>query len=200
MPPGGLLARFLGTGTPLGQAGLHQACILLEPPGARLLIDCGMTALASLGRIGVDPGDIDAVLISHLHGDHFSGLAPLVLDATLRPRCRLLVIAGPSATRWRVEQALDVLGWSPVRIDTANFVTLVLGVASSVAGCEVTAFEVQHNPATSPTGLRITLNGLTIGTPAMPAGATRSSKSPVMQTCSFAEPGGSIRPMTASST
>ena len=32
-----------------------------------------------------------------------------------------------------------------------------------MAGCEVTAFEVPHNPATSPTGLRLSVNGITIG-------------------------------------
>ena len=49
----------------------------------------------------MDPRAIDAVLISHLHGDHFGGLPLLLLDATLRPRTRPLVIAGPAATRLR---------------------------------------------------------------------------------------------------
>jgi ribonuclease BN (tRNA processing enzyme) len=163
MPSGGVLLRFLGTGTPIGLGGLHQACILLETPSARVLIDCGMTALASLGRIGLDPGEIDAVVISHLHGDHFGGLAPLVLDATLRPRVRPMLIAGPPATRERLEQALEIFGWTTARIDAANFVDLVPGVATSVVDAEITAVEVQHNPATSPTGLRITVNGITIG-------------------------------------
>jgi ribonuclease BN (tRNA processing enzyme) len=163
MPPRGPLVRFLGTGTPIGQRGLHQACILVETADHKLLIDCGMTALASLGRIGVDPGEIDAVAISHLHGDHFGGLAPLLLDATLRPRARPLTIAGPAATRSRVEQALEVFGWTTSRLDVADFVELVPGVPRSICGCEVTAFAVLHNPATSPTGLRITVNGVAIG-------------------------------------
>src|SRR5689334_13334599 len=106
------LIRFLGSGTPLGQRGLHQTSILVETTDHRLLIDCGMTVLASFGRVGMDPLDIDAVLISHLHGDHFGGLPLLLLDAALRHRARPLTIAGPAATRFRTEQALEVFGWT----------------------------------------------------------------------------------------
>jgi ribonuclease BN (tRNA processing enzyme) len=87
--------RFLGTGTPIGLAGLHQACIMVETDTHRLLLDCGMTALASLGAAKVAPAEIDAVIISHLHGDHFGGLASLLLDATMRERPRPLSVAGP---------------------------------------------------------------------------------------------------------
>src|SRR5690242_9083861 len=88
--------QFLGTGTPLGLDGLHQACLLVTTDdGSNLLVDCGMTALASLGRAGLGPDHIDGVLISHLHGDHFGGLAPLLLDASMRSRERPLTVAGP---------------------------------------------------------------------------------------------------------
>lgn len=126
----GPLVRFLGTGTPLGLRGLHQSCILVETRGHRVLVDCGMTALTSLGRIGIDPAEIDAVVISHLHGDHFGGLPLLLLEATLRARSRPLTIARPAATRRRVEQALELFGWTSARIDAATFVPLVPGVAA----------------------------------------------------------------------
>jgi ribonuclease BN (tRNA processing enzyme) len=159
----GPLVRFLGSGTPLGQRGLHQACILVETTEHTLLIDCGMTVLTSLGRIGVDPAHIDAVFISHLHGDHFGGLPLLLLDATLRPRARPLTIAGPAATRFRTEQALEIFGWTSTRIDLANFIHLVPGATYAIAGCGVTAFDVRHDPATAPTGLRLMAGGFTIG-------------------------------------
>jgi ribonuclease BN (tRNA processing enzyme) len=155
--------QFLGTGTPIGLRGLHQACILVETQTQNILIDCGMTALASLGRIGLDPAEIDAVIISHLHGDHVGGLPLLLLDATLRGRARPLVIAGPAATRQRVAQALEVFGWTSARLDMATFVGLEPGVTQSIAACEVTATEVAHNPATAPTGLRLVADGVTIG-------------------------------------
>jgi ribonuclease BN (tRNA processing enzyme) len=155
--------HFLGTGTPLGLEGLHQACILIENGHQKLLVDCGMTALASLGRAHVDLRDIDAVLISHLHGDHFGGLAPLLLDASMRPRQKPLTIAGPAQTRERAAECLKLFGWTSASVDVAEFVVLEPGQTTTIGGCAVTAHQVPHNPATAPTGLRITLQGRTIG-------------------------------------
>src|SRR5690242_15689630 len=76
--------RFLGTGTPLGTGGRLQACILLEADGERLLLDCGMTSMAALGRANVEPGGLSGVAISHLHGDHVGGVPLLLLDARIR--------------------------------------------------------------------------------------------------------------------
>jgi ribonuclease BN (tRNA processing enzyme) len=121
-----------------------------------------MTVMTSLGRIGMDPLDIDAVLISHLHGDHFGGLPLLLLDATLRHRARPLMIAGPAATRLRTQQALDVFGWTSASLELADFIHLVPGMRSFIAGCDVTAFNVKHDPATAPTGLRLITESVTI--------------------------------------
>ncbi len=45
-----------------------------------LLLDCGFTlkeATARLSLLGLHPADIDAVLVSHEHGDHVKGVGPL---------------------------------------------------------------------------------------------------------------------------
>jgi ribonuclease BN (tRNA processing enzyme) len=160
----GPLVTFLGTGTPLGLQGLHQSCILIETRDQRLLLDCGMTALTSLGRRGLDPSQIDAIVISHLHGDHFGGVPLLLLDASLRGRPMPLTIAGPADTRRRVQQSLEVHGWrSAFMMEAATFVELVPGVSRRLAGCDVTAFEVPHNLATAPTGIRLVTDGAVIG-------------------------------------
>jgi ribonuclease BN (tRNA processing enzyme) len=159
----GVRLQFLGTGTPIGLAGLHQACILIETHGRRLLLDCGMTALASLGRAGLSPADIDAVVVSHLHGDHFGGLAPLLLDATMRPRPRPLHIAGPAATRERVRELLTLFGWGSANVDAAEFIALEPGETTELAGCRISALAVPHNPLTSPTGVRLESDGAILG-------------------------------------
>lgn len=51
---------------------------LIEAGGARLLIDAGLAARELAERLdsaGVDPASLDAVLISHEHGDHARGAA-----------------------------------------------------------------------------------------------------------------------------
>lgn len=65
----------------VGCSGSHPgpdvACssYLLEHDGFRLLIDLGNGALGPLQRF-VDPRDIDAIFITHLHGDHWLDLIP----------------------------------------------------------------------------------------------------------------------------
>ncbi|HWH32550.1 MAG TPA: MBL fold metallo-hydrolase [Egibacteraceae bacterium] len=65
--------------TVMGCAGTHpaadRACssYLVEHDGYRLLVDCGNGALSNVQKT-LDPADIDAVLLSHLHVDHFGDL------------------------------------------------------------------------------------------------------------------------------
>lgn len=48
--------------------------LLIEHANKRLLIDCGWTAKAALAEHGLGVGDIDAIFITHIHGDHVFGL------------------------------------------------------------------------------------------------------------------------------
>jgi ribonuclease BN (tRNA processing enzyme) len=48
---------------------------LVEEQGFRMLVDCGNGVFAKLRRF-VDYPDVDAVVISHLHADHFLDLVP----------------------------------------------------------------------------------------------------------------------------
>ncbi len=73
------------------------------------LLDCGATALVAMRRCGIDPASIDAIFLSHLHGDHFAGLPFLLLEQHfVGRRDRPLVIAGPAGTEQRVMAALEV--------------------------------------------------------------------------------------------
>jgi ribonuclease BN (tRNA processing enzyme) len=38
------------------------------------LLDCGPTSLLAMKRAGIDPRRLDAIILSHLHGDHFGGI------------------------------------------------------------------------------------------------------------------------------
>src|SRR5215213_129862 len=100
---------FAGSGDAFGNGGRFQTCFVLEGGGDPMLIDCGATSLTALKRMGLEPNDIAAVALTHLHGDHFGGLPFLVLDGQFRRRERPLVIAGPPGTRERVEAAMDLL-------------------------------------------------------------------------------------------
>lgn len=58
-------------------SGSKGNAIYIESDETRLLIDAGISLKAlseKLGEIGVDIGEIDAILVTHEHGDHIRGL------------------------------------------------------------------------------------------------------------------------------
>ena len=88
------------------RGGRHMVAYLIESPEGSLLLDCGSTILASLNRHGLSAEQIDTVLLSHFHGDHFGGLPFLFLHYLyIEPRVRPLRIVGPPGVEDRVRLA-----------------------------------------------------------------------------------------------
>ena len=61
-----------------------------------LLLDCGWGTLHALARLGIDWPAIDAVAISHYHGDHIGDLPALLAAWRQADRRRPLTLFGPS--------------------------------------------------------------------------------------------------------
>ena len=68
-----LKITFLGTGGAFTdyRVNYHNNAVL-ETADGPILIDCGTTAVQSLKELGISPLDIQAVMFTHLHGDHAS--------------------------------------------------------------------------------------------------------------------------------
>ncbi len=82
------------------------SCYLLEHEGVRVLLDLGSGSFGPLQRY-IDPGTIDAVMLSHLHPDHFADMCPFFVMQTYHPRGpgRRIPIYGPQGTAARVTAA-----------------------------------------------------------------------------------------------
>ena len=66
--------------------------------------------MLSWKRAGYPTVDIDAVAVSHLHGDHFGGLPFLMLDCEfIAHRKKPLCLVGPRGLRARLVMAMEVL-------------------------------------------------------------------------------------------
>jgi len=125
-------------------------------------MDCGASSLIAMKRAGVDPGGIGAVLLSHLHGDHFGGVPFLILDGQFSRRTRPLIIAGPPGTRARVEAAMEALfpgSTSVARRFAVEFVELPPRAVAAVGPVSVTGFPVEHASGAPPYALRVQWGG-----------------------------------------
>ena len=157
--------RFLGSGDAFGSGGRFQTCMHLSGAGGAVLIDCGASSLIAMKRDGVDPGEVDVVLLSHLHGDHFGGVPFLILDAQFSRRARPLLIAGPPGVRARVEATMEALfpGSTAVQRKFAvEFIELAERRTARVGSATVTAFPVVHASGAPPYALRVDYGGRTI--------------------------------------
>jgi ribonuclease BN (tRNA processing enzyme) len=153
---------FLGSGDAFGSGGRLQTCILVESAQTRFLLDCGASSLIAMKHHGVLPSSIDAILITHLHGDHFGGIPFFILDAQFSKRQEPLLIAGPPGTESRVRAAMEVL--FPKSSETKqrfriDFIELPLSTPIAVGPLQVTAEPVIHFCGGQALALRVECTG-----------------------------------------
>jgi ribonuclease BN (tRNA processing enzyme) len=163
----GMDVRFVGSGDAFGSGGRAQTCIRLASGGQVLLVDCGATSLAALKAQRLDPGEVAAVAVTHLHGDHFGGLPFLILDGQFARRTAPLTVAGPPGTAARLAAAMEILfpGSSQVRRRFPVEVTELAtdGTPATVAGATVRGWQVEHACGAPPLALRVELGGVSFG-------------------------------------
>ena len=80
---------------------------LIEEDGFHLLLDCGNGVFSKLRRF-IDYVDVDAVVISHLHADHFLDLVPFSYALTYAPRQQRVPVAGWPGTESPARPELHV--------------------------------------------------------------------------------------------
>ena len=149
----------VGCGDAFGSGGRLQTSYLVDAWGARFLIDCGATILIGLDRLGIDPNSIETIFISHLHGDHYSGLVWwLVHGQHVGKRTAPLTVVGPPGIEARFEAAAEALfpGSSrvPRRFDL-KFQEMAREQPLDVAPVRVTAYEVEHPSGAPSYALRL---------------------------------------------
>ena len=136
--------HILGCGDAFGSGGRNQSGYLVAAENRLFLLDCGPTTLLAMKRAGFDPLDLDAIFLSHLHGDHFGGIPFLFIEYLYRrPRSRPLHIAGPAATEQRVRELFRLM-YGAKESPPLEFQLLEPEKSLTIAGVEIFSFRVPH--------------------------------------------------------
>lgn len=152
--------HILGCGDAFGSGGRNQSAYLIEAADRLFLLDCGPAALLAMKRAAIDPRRLDVIFLSHLHGDHFGGVAFFLIEYLYRAqRTRPLTIAGPPQTEGRVRQLLEIMYGGAKEIPFLNFKILAPATPQRIAGIEVFPFRVPHQVDDVSLGLKIRYQG-----------------------------------------
>ena len=125
------------------------SCYLLEAEHAgrtwRLLLDLGSGALGPLHRY-VEPTQVDAVALSHLHADHCLDLTGLYVALRYRPGgppAQRLPVHGPTGTAARLARAYD-LDPDPGMSAELDVREWTAGAGVDIGPFTVTPYAVEH--------------------------------------------------------
>ena len=158
--------RFVGCGDAFGSGGRSNTCFHVTGEQVNFLIDCGASSLPAMKRAGIPRGDIDLILITHFHGDHFAGLPFFLLDAQFSRRTRPLIIAGPAGIETRLVQVMETLFEHSSKVKQKfelSVVALHPEQTQWFGAVGVTPYPVVHGDSGGPfLGLRVEAQGRTI--------------------------------------
>ena len=131
---------FAGTGGSVPTARRGLPSILVRRGGDQILVDCGEgTQRQLLGTVGL--AELDAVLLTHFHADHWLGLPGMLKTFDLRARETPLTVYGPPGLRALLLAALRLTG--RVRYDL-RLVELQPGDVIDRGGYKLAPVEVDH--------------------------------------------------------
>jgi ribonuclease BN (tRNA processing enzyme) len=170
-PPNGsapVHLTFLGTGDAFASHGRFQSGYFIEAEGCHILMEAGPTVLCAMKRMDLAPADIDLILISHLHGDHFGGLPFLILEYLWEnPRLKPLKIAGPphlEERTWRLFNTMFPFSSGDVERVRRNlqFFELEPAHKARFGRVKVESLRVPHMKRDLCLALKVTIGGKTI--------------------------------------
>jgi len=133
---------FYGTGGSVPTARRATACVLIRAGGRRILVDCGEGAQRQMIR-STGLVQVDEILITHFHADHYLGLPGLLKTYDLTDRRAPLRIAGPKGLQGLFEALRRIFGKIRYPLELVE-----LGGGEALPApddpFELRAFEVDH--------------------------------------------------------
>ena len=105
-----MVITFLGTGSGVPTLERNLACVAVRRQGELFLFDCGEAAQVQYRRAGLGFAPLRAIFISHLHGDHVTGLLGLLMSLQMADRQDPVDVYGPPGVADYVHANQRLLG------------------------------------------------------------------------------------------
>ena len=102
---------ILGSASALSDAQHDNTHLLLITEEQHILIDCPNNPYVRLQQVGLDPLQLDCLILTHFHPDHVSGLPTLLMNLWLRKRKAVLTIYGLRSTLDLFEKMMALFDW-----------------------------------------------------------------------------------------
>ena len=173
-PVDGLHAYLIGTGSPLPDINRAGPCIAVVAGDKIYVVDAGEAAARNIMLCGITIGKVNALFLTHFHSDHIAGLGEMMLQRWgAGSNNKPLPVYGPTGVEqvvagFNMAYKLDD-GYRVAHHDSITFppsgaggvaITFPLGDepdASTVivdsGGVKITAFKVDHFPASARSGI-----------------------------------------------
>ncbi len=175
----GLHAAVCGSGSPLPDRKRGNPCLAVIAGKRVFIVDAGERASETLNRMQIDPGRIEAVLLTHFHSDHIGGLGSLTIQRWVAEQTttRMRVIGPPGVERvvsglneafaldsgYRTAHHGEAVAPPEIGGMTAEPFGFPQGDDSVIVlddgALKITAFEVDHSPAEPAVGYRFDYRG-----------------------------------------
>ena len=175
---GKLHVVMCGTGSPLPDANRASACVAVVAGGEFVLIDVGPGAWRTAALQRLPTQNLSAILLTHFHSDHIGDLGEAVTQSWIAGRAKKLEVYGPPGVEgvvagfaqayaldagYRVAHHSEELMPRDAAGATARTIALKSATAAAPVfernGLKITAFRVEHDPATPAYGYRLEYRG-----------------------------------------
>lgn len=137
--------QALGTGDGWASDRRGHSAFLFKLEDSTLLLDCGEPVSRQLRVAGVQPDDLDGIVLSHLHCDHVGGVFMLIQGFWLDQRTRDLTVHLPAEGVKPVRSMLDAAYiFEELMACALNFAPLQSNTSFEVGGITVTPHPTTH--------------------------------------------------------
>lgn len=135
---------LLGTGGMMPMPNRFLSSMMLRVNGRLVLVDCGEGTQVSLKNVGWGFKNIDAILFTHYHADHISGLPGMLLAIANAGRTEPLALFGPKGLMYVVEGLRRIAQELPFLIEYYEL-SKPESETYQVAGMELSFLPVEHS-------------------------------------------------------